>query len=145
MDKDNKELLIQLQKQLKISYDLLEKTDKIIRGQDEQISKLKEKTITYNRIEKTDKWYDFKEVAKLLGYKQKNKSWGRNTILGFLRDKKIFMDDNEPYQNYVNSGLFKITLKYIEAIDETKKIPLASLKGIDFIRKLIDEEVNETI
>lgn len=133
-------LLQEISNQLQKTNDLLQKSFLALKQKDEIIKHQSEELTTWNRIEKSDEWFDFKEVAKAINYKK----MGRNTLLGFLRDHKIFMSDNEPYQQYVNAGYFKITIKYIDALDEVKKVPLASIKGIDYIRKLIDEDKNGT-
>lgn len=77
------------------------------------------------------------DVAKVLG------GIGRNKLFEFLRDKKILMQDNRPYQRYIDSGYFRtIEQRYDKGYGETG-INIKTLvfqKGVDFIRKKLNEE-----
>ena len=46
------------------------------------------------------------QMAKLVH--DENIPLGRNKLLRWLRDKKILRENNEPYQQYVSSGLFDV-------------------------------------
>lgn len=41
------------------------------------------------------------EVAKVIG-------WGRNRMFAWLREKRILMTSNVPYQDYVDAGYFRV-------------------------------------
>jgi len=77
-------------------------------------------------------------VAKVLGIK----GMGRNNLFSLLRDKKVFDRNNIPYQQFVDSGYFRVLeQKYTVPNGETK-INIKTMvfqKGIDFIRKKIKE------
>ena len=77
-------------------------------------------------------------VAKVLGIR----GIGRNNLFSLLRDKKVFDRNNIPYQQFVDSGYFRVLeQKYTVPSGETK-INIKTMvfqKGIDFIRKKIKE------
>lgn len=75
------------------------------------------------------------DVAKVLGIK----GMGRNNLFEFLRNEKILMSNNVPFQIYVDRGYFRvIEQKYMkngEPCMNTKT--LVYQKGVDFISKTI--------
>lgn len=74
------------------------------------------------------------EIAKVLGI-------GRTTLFKFLRDQKILMRNNNPYENYTekHAGYFKVIEKQIEMgtnlVNKTQT--LVTAKGLNFIRELL--------
>lgn len=111
-----------------------------------KIRELQTKTIALERmveeakpkIESYDKVLDSKnamtmnEVAKTL-------DMGRNKLFENLREQKILMDNNMPYQKYCDTGYFKVRQFSIIHNDnsiEVKTQTLVTGKGIDFILKL---------
>lgn len=135
MNEDDK-LLQELSNQLQKSNELLERSYKRLTEKDLIIKNQAEQLTIWKRIEKSDSWYDYAEAAKMLNYKKV----GRNILLAIMRDHGLFRSNNEPYQEYVDRGYFKVTPVYIEEIDETKLKPLISTSGLDYIRKLLDGE-----
>ena len=89
-------------------------------------------------------------VAKMLHVQNKKyKIWGRNQIYALLRDVKILMDNgcNEPYQPYIDRGYFKQILVIKEdSYGKKRYMPttLTSGKGLDFIRRTMDECIQIT-
>jgi anti-repressor protein len=74
------------------------------------------------------------EVAKVLGV-------GRNTLFKTLRELKILMENNVPYQKYLDSGHLEVIEKPVVIGDMTinKPVTLVTPKGINYIGcKLID-------
>lgn len=75
-------------------------------------------------------------VAKVLSVK----GMGRNNLFEFLRDKKVLMSNNLPYQKYIDSGYFRtIEQKYTDKKGEAH-ISFKTLvyqKGLDYIRRLL--------
>lgn len=75
------------------------------------------------------------DLAKVLAVK----GLGRNNLFELLRNKKILMENNIPYQTYVDRGYFRTVEQKYTAGDEVR-ISIRTLvyqKGVDFIRKLI--------
>ena len=74
------------------------------------------------------------DVAKVL-----DMGIGRNKLFEFLRNNKILMADNKPYQKYVDAGYFRvIEQKYDKGYGETG-INIKTLvfqKGVDYIVKM---------
>ena len=81
------------------------------------------------------------EVAKVLNYP----GYGRNRLFEFLRNKKVLMANNIPYQKYVDCGYFRvIEQKYTKPSGDTA-INIKTLvyqRGINFIKKLLDKELS---
>ena len=79
------------------------------------------------------------DVAKVLDF-----GGGRNTLFKILRQEKILMSDNRPYQEYIDRGYFRVVeQKYDKGYGETG-INIKTLvfqKGIDFIRKVLDRRL----
>ena len=67
--------------------------------------------------------------------------YGRTTLLKWLRDKKILQSDNTPYRHYINRGFFDYQTRIINnGANKSVIQPMATLKGIAFLRKLVKEE-----
>lgn len=78
------------------------------------------------------------EVAKVIGIK----GMGRNNLFEFLRQEKVLMNNNIPYQRYQDLGYFRvIEQKYTKNYEECINFKtLVYQKGVDFIRKLINNK-----
>ena len=70
--------------------------------------------------------------------------WGRNSIFELLRKNRILDDRNIPYREYQDQGYFRvIEQKWTDKNGDTH-INLKTLvyqRGVDFIRRLIQEQV----
>jgi anti-repressor protein len=58
-------------------------------------------------IEKTENSIDLGKYAKIIA-KRLEKHMGRNTLFKMLREHKILMKDNIPYQKYIDKGYFEL-------------------------------------
>lgn len=69
-----------------------------------------------------------------------NSGIGRNRLFEILRQEKILMDNNQPYQKYIDAGYFRtIEQKYTKP-DSSINISIKTLvyqKGLEYIRKLL--------
>ena len=76
------------------------------------------------------------DVAKIL-----DMGIGRNKLFEFMRDAKILMPDNRPYQRYIDSGYFRVVEQKYEKNGEVciNIKTLVFQKGIDFIRKKLEK------
>jgi prophage antirepressor-like protein len=93
-----------------------------------------------NQVSDTTDLIDMKTMAKLL--KDKNINIGRNRLFEFLRNKKILMSDNQPYQQYVDAGYFKVneytfTNRFGQA--KTNRQTFVTGKGQLYIAKKVKE------
>lgn len=72
------------------------------------------------------------KVVDIIGY-------GRDNLFEFLRNEKILMSNNQPYQKYIDCGYFRIIeqryMKNYEVCINFKT--LVYQRGIEFIRKTI--------
>ncbi len=77
------------------------------------------------------------DVAKVL-----DMGIGRNKLFEILREHKILMQDNRPYQKYIDNSWFRVVeVKYIKPNGDTA-INLKTLvyqKGINGIRKILNK------
>lgn len=73
---------------------------------------------------------DMKSLAKIVG-------WGRNTLFAFLRENKILMKDNAPYQSFMNRGYFKLKTK--PTYRGIVQVTLVTPKGADYIADLVNK------
>lgn len=67
------------------------------------------------------------QMAKLVH--DENIPLGRNKLLRWLRDKKILRENNEPYQQYVSSGLFDVKEVAKETTYGHKIFPVTLVTG----------------
>ena len=78
------------------------------------------------------------EVAKVLNYP----GYGRNRLFEFLREKKILMPNNQPYQKYVDCGYFRVVEQKYTKPNGDIAINIKTLvyqKGVNYIRKLLEK------
>lgn len=65
---------------------------------------------------------------------------GRNKLFEILREQKILMQNNLPYQRFVDCGYFRTIEQKYNASDGEVKINIKTLvyqKGMDYIRKVL--------
>lgn len=77
--------------------------------------------------------------AQSMGVVAKSLNMGRNRLFGILRDKKILMANNVPYQEFIERGYFRVIEKSIVMGDQTINKPqtLVTAKGVDWIGRLL--------
>lgn len=80
----------------------------------------------------SDGLIDMKEYTKTAKLKI-----GRNIFMSILRDHKILMEDNSPYQQYVTQGYLKAVLSEKNGCSYIK--PLVTKKGIEWLNKKTKE------
>ncbi len=93
-----------------------------------------------NQVSDTTDLIDMKTMAKLL--KDSNINIGRNRLFEFLRIKKILMKDNQPYQQYIDAGYFKVNeYTYTNSLGQTKtnRQTFITGKGQLYITKKVKE------
>ena len=112
----------------------LKEANKILDRRNEELK-------TWDKITDIGHWFDMKDVADHLNYK----GYGRNKIFAFLRDIDILCSTNanwnEPKRQYIEMGCFKSFPVVKNNIVTTKT--LISTKGINYIRKKLDERIDE--
>ena len=96
----------------------------------------------YDAVTQTDNTFDMSVVAKIIN----RKGYGRNTIFAILRKHGILRSNNEPYQQYVNAGWFRMVEgKWTKPNGEehTYYKTVVFQKGLEKIIGLIDKEEQE--
>lgn len=92
----------------------------------------------YHKI--NHEYFRMEEVAKKLNIK----GYGRNNLFKFLKKKGVINQNNWPFEQYVESGFFKPVINPVHAgIKFSSGSCRVSEDGIEFIRKLIESEMNE--
>lgn len=100
----------------------------------EKIEQDKPKVETYDRFISGDNYQKVGEVAKILGY-------GRTTFFKMLRERKLLMKDNTPYQQYIDRGYFVVKEKPIKMGEQVINKPQTYItaKGVDYLDKLLQQ------
>lgn len=100
-------------------------------------AELTAKNETWVRVSESDESIEMSAVAKILNYK----GLGRNKIFEILRDMKVLRYNNEPYQEYIERGYFDVIVQEVQTSygTTTNRKPVVKQKGVDFIRKKLDE------
>ena len=99
------DFLIQLATKLKEEQEARRKAEATIEEQKPLVS-------FANTVTESSDCLDMGEFAKVI--KDKNINMGRNKLFQWLRDNKYLMNNNVPYQKYIDNGVFKV-------IEVTKK------------------------
>lgn len=131
-------------RQLELSKRLVQLEEdkiKLLEANKENEQKLieqKPKVEFFNAVTDSKTAISMGDTAKILNYN----NLGRNKLFEILREKKILMNDNVPYQEYIDREYFRvIEQKYHTANGETR-ISIKTLvfqKGLDYIKKVLDE------
>ena len=150
---DNKQQQIEQQQQLieqqqeviEQRQEVIELQQEVINNQQEVIESQRDKVDFANTVsESEDDEIDMGTMAKLLAEKGltiDGKKIGRNTLFEFLRDSKILMDDNLPYQTFINRGYFIVVEYTMWKNNKTKlcRQTLVTGKGQLYITKKVKE------
>lgn len=120
---------------LRLAADQQEQIEK----QQKLISEQRPKVEFFDAVAESKAAVSMNEVAKCLGIQ----GMGRNNLFKFLRDNKILMSSNLPYQEYIDRGYFRVIEQKWTGKDGMPQISYKTLvyqKGLDFIRKTIKNE-----
>lgn len=83
------------------------------------------------------------DVAKVLAIS----GMGRNNLFKFLRDEKILMQDNQPYQEFIDREYFRVIEQKWNEADGSVRVSFKTLvyqKGLDFIRRTVAKAQGKT-
>jgi anti-repressor protein len=69
---------------------------------------------------------------------------GQNTLYQILRNVKVLMESNEPYQKYCDKGYFMVRERQYTAKGESRisRTTMVTQVGLDFLRRLIVANMN---
>ena len=116
---------------------LASKQAEIIENQAKQIETSKPKVEFYDRIIQSETALSMQEVAGVLNIPK----MGRNNLFRFLQREGILNVNNIPYRKYIEAGYFEVkeTTRNIRGFDTVLLVTLVSQKGVDFIRRKVEE------
>ena len=139
------EVIEQRQEVIELQQEVINNQQEVIEQQQEVIESQRDKVDFADTVsENKDDEIDMGTMAKLLAEKGltiDGKKIGRNTLFEFLRDSKILMNDNLPYQTYINRGYF-IVVEYTMYNKREPKLcrqTLVTGKGQLYITKKVKE------
>ena len=99
------------------------------------IEEIQPKAEAYDELLECSTALSFGDTAKLLGVK----GMGRNNMIAYLRDNHVLMNDNIPYQKYVNEGKFDLKQTKVSKPNGTtitKTQTRDTQKGVDHILRM---------
>ena len=108
----------------------------MIEAQQILLEEQKPKVEFYDCVTGSNDTIDMSEVAKVL-----NCGMGRNKIFQLLRDRNILNGNNQPYQQFVDKGYFRIIESKFTQEDGTVRINLKTVvfqKGLEFIKGVVN-------
>ncbi len=104
-----------------------------------QLTEAKPKIEFFDQVTNSKDAIDIGSAAKVLHY-----GGGRNKLFAFLRNQGILMQNNQPYQEYIDRGYFRtIEQKYVKP-DGSTHINIKTVvyqKGLSFIQRLVKKGV----
>lgn len=101
----------------------------------DRIAILAPKAEQHDRFLAADNAQAMAVVAKALGT-------GRDRLFRFLREQKVLMGNNMPYQQYLDRGYFRVIEKVINmgGAEVIKPQTLVTAKGVTYIAKLLNKQ-----
>jgi phage antirepressor YoqD-like protein len=90
-------------------------------------------------IERSERFLSHNKEFSIGDFAKTYNKIGRNSLFKFLRDKKVLMKDNNPYQTYIDRGYFKV----IQAVNTQGVFSktLVTVKGFDWLTSFLDKEL----
>lgn len=107
--------------------------------QERQLAAAKPKVEFFDAVANSKDAIQIGDAAKVLGVR----GMGRNKLFAFLREKGVLMQDNIPYQEYIDRGYFRTVEQKWTTPDGETRISIKTLvyqRGLDFIRRLLAQE-----
>jgi prophage antirepressor-like protein len=111
---------------------------KLIEVQEAQLALEAPKVAFFDTVASSSDTTDIGTVAKTLAIP----GLGRTTLFQLLRDKRVLMDNNRPYQRYVDAGYFRVIETSWSDPDGNQHIYFKTVvyqRGLDFIQKLVQD------
>lgn len=104
----------------------------------ERIDEMKPKEEAFETFINSDGYQTINQASKTL-------NMGRNKLYEFLRENKVLMSDNTPYQRYVDQEYFVVKQNSINKGNFSKIHPqtFITAKGIDYVSKLLKKNKSQ--
>jgi phage antirepressor YoqD-like protein len=125
---------LRLPKNYKEALIALVEAEEVKEKQQLLIEEMKPKVEGYEDLLSVQSNHTMNDVAKVVGI-------GRNTLFKILRDNKVLMKDNLPYQDFIDRGYFSVREVVIKRVEyeDVKRQTLVTTKGVDYINKKLKE------
>lgn len=125
---------LRLPKNYKEALIALVEAEEVKEQQQLLIAEMKPKVEGYEDLLSVQSNHTMNDVAKVVGV-------GRNTLFKILRDNKVLMKDNLPYQDFIDRGYFSVREVVIKRVEyeDVKRQTLVTTKGVDYINKKLKE------
>ena len=110
--------------------------EKVRQDQAKQLLEQKPKVEFFDAVAESKDAIEIASVAKVLNVP----GVGRNKLFEFLRNHKILMRNNQPYQKYIDCGYFRIIEQKYERSNGDTCINIKTLvyqKGVKYIQELL--------
>lgn len=108
--------------------------------QKQQLAEQKPKVIAFDRIADGKGCFTVNQAAKALKL-----PYGNITLYKNLRAANVLNSDNSPKQEQVNSGNFKVVVKFINDKIGNKPVTLVTSKGLVYLAKKFNTTIDETV
>lgn len=112
---------------LRLAADLAEKNARLA----SEVEKLEPKAEFHDHVAVAINCHTVEETAKILGT-------GRNRFFEWLRERKILMDGNRPYQRFIEQGYFRVIERQFNDARGESRIYVKTLitgKGITWLQR----------
>jgi anti-repressor protein len=109
-----------------------------IKAKDLVIADAQPKIAFFDQVADSKDTISIGELAKALAIP----GLGQNNLFKLLREKRILMQDNIPYQDYIDRGYFKIIEQSYPGSSGAVHINMKTVvfqKGVDYVRKIVKE------
>jgi len=128
----------ELQKYLSNPDNIIAAYQKSLERKEIIIKEMLPKVQMYDVVMGCDRLIEMSAVAKVLNFR----GIGRNNLFEYLKERKIFRYNNEPYQSYVDAGYFKIVRESFvrSGYEGVYNKTMTTQKGVDYIGKLLTED-----
>jgi anti-repressor protein len=109
--------------------------DKVIKDLENKVSIMTPKAELYDVAMSSEDLLSMNDVAKIISAE----NIGRNQLFKILREQKVLMVDNTPYQSHINNGWFKVIESTYNKGDSVRiaKTTKVHQKGIEGIFNLL--------
>lgn len=114
----------------------LQVSNRVLLEYKEQLAIMKPKAEFHDAVVGSSDTIDMGQVAKVL-----NMGIGRNKLFEFLRENKVLRQNNEPFQNYIDRGWFRLVESKYQMPNGDTRINIKTVvfqKGLDGIRKMLE-------
>ncbi len=103
-----------------------------------QVAEMEPKAAFFDAVTDSKDAIEMAAVAKVLAIP----SYGRTKLFAFLRERKILRKSNQPLQEYIDRGYFRVIVQKWQTPDGETKMSTKTLvfaKGLDYIRSILPQ------